>query len=417
MPKFVTEEELESSDWIVELPVFEAVSSDDIFYALNFHDINAAEEAFLDLVGIEDYISIEEVEPIEFNDDGIICNLDRGCPKERIIRGAGGRFAGCKPGGSKVEKTKPKKVETPKTINSKTNLTQLKAIAELEGIPLPKSTKSGSTRKADLIAAIKEKTGDKYVGKRGRPSGTKNKTKEKVQETQKPDVKQNKYPTFIASTKTKNIEKDLQSWNNDAEQLRNAYKYKQNLDYIKRGSAENSLGFEKTSAERAKRENSELEEKIKNNPYMNADYKRLAGNNNIGYAVRTDTEYDKIGVYDDKGNLQAAANITKKTKDDTDFINSTFPDRKEKPHIYIEYLATAPWNIINTEKSVRGAGTNVIAEAVKLSIKNKLDGVELSPTPDARPFYEKLGFKPKPDSDDMRLSVEDGKKLLEKLGM
>lgn len=137
-------------------------------YAVNFNSELEAESEFIENYGLELYAGIEEVEPLELTQDGEDINLDRGCPKDRIIRGAGGRFAGCKPSpGSGVTEKKSsnkKSVEAPKSINSKTNIAQLRAIAEKEGIKEPDKT----SRRQAWIDIIKAKTGDKYTAKKSK---------------------------------------------------------------------------------------------------------------------------------------------------------------------------------------------------------------------------------------------------------
>ncbi len=81
---------------------------------------------------------------------------------------------------------------------------------------------------------------------------------------------------------------------------------------------------------------------------------------------------------DAKGNMQAAASIQEK-----------------KDSLYIEYLATAPWNVKGGEaKSVKGAGTAMIEHIIQESVKKGKGGsVTLESLPDAISFYEKIGFK------------------------
>jgi hypothetical protein len=113
-------------------------------------------------------------------------------------------------------------------------------------------------------------------------------------------------------------------------------------------------------------------------------------------------EGDVIAIKDSKGNIQAGVQYTKKSD-----------------HLYIEYLATAPWNFTKDSRAVRGAGTKAIIEAIKIDKKQGGSGeIRLYGLEKALPFYQKLGFKPlsKFIENDLRLSAADANKLLEKFG-
>lgn len=61
--------------------------------------------------------------------------------------------------------------------------------------------------------------------------------------------------------------------------------------------------------------------------------------------------------------------------------------------VYVDYLETAPWNLKRPGESARdlGGGTVLIAEAVRLSLEQGLDGrVGLHSLPQAEPFYAKI---------------------------
>lgn len=138
------------------------------------------------------------------------------------------------------------------------------------------------------------------------------------------------------------------------------------------------------------------------NKYSDVDPDTLNDSIWIARTVRNSDSEDKIGIKDRKGNIQAAA----------EYI-------KENNHIYINYLATAPWNFTNDSRAVKGAGTQAIIEAIKLEKQRGGAGeVRLFGLDKALPFYEKLGFKPyKPGSKNkLKLSAEDANKLLEKYG-
>lgn len=114
-----------------------------------------------------------------------------------------------------------------------------------------------------------------------------------------------------------------------------------------------------------------------------------------------------LGIKDSKGNLQAASIINLKND-----------------HIYIDYLATAPWNIVEKDKrKVKGAGTAAIEAIVRKSIEQGMKGkVKLESLPGAISFYEKIGFKQtgtSPDSAEgvvkMELSPEKAILFLDKV--
>jgi hypothetical protein len=68
---------------------------------------------------------------------------------------------------------------------------------------------------------------------------------------------------------------------------------------------------------------------------------------------------------------------------------------------FIELLVTAPWNLLGPEdpphfRSVRGAGTTLLAEAVAWSSSRQCGGrVALqAENPTAQAFYARMGFRP-----------------------
>lgn len=416
--KILKFDEFDILDFNTNLPVYEITTIDNTFFAVNFESEIQAEEYFLQYNPIDTYLNIAEVTPIELNDDGLDCNLDRGCPPDRVIRGAKGRFAGCRPAGGGSAGgggASGGGVDVPSTINSKTNLAQLRAIAAKEGIATP--TK-GANKRQTWIDAIESKVGDKYKGKPGRKAGTQTKPK-----AEKPPEKPKQTP-LKGVLGIRKIDKDLESqWIKEHELMkrvvdrnelvRDIDKLEKIIQKKKETGATQGIEFNQERLTSNKKELKKLEEELKTNPYAKAkDIERMENNYGIGYGVATSLGADKIGVYDDKGNLQATAIYSKRGKDDVS------DDVKE--HVYIDYLATAPWNVIESDKSVKGAGTQAILEAVKLSQKEGYDGrVRLYPIDDAKPFYEKLGFKstdPTGFFDDWELSPNDAKILLNKTG-
>lgn len=138
------------------------------------------------------------------------------------------------------------------------------------------------------------------------------------------------------------------------------------------------------------------------NKYSDVDPETLNDSIWIARTVYNSISPDRIGIKDSKGNLQAAAIY-----------------KKEKGHIYIDYLATAPWNFTNDSRATKGAGTQAVIEAIKLEKQRGGAGeVRLYGLDKALPFYDKLGFKAyKPGNKNfLKLSASDANKLLEKFG-
>lgn len=110
------------------------------------------------------------------------------------------------------------------------------------------------------------------------------------------------------------------------------------------------------------------------------------------------------GVRDSDGNLQAAATV-----------------KIRKNEIYIENLATAPWNVYSkNSKSTKGAGREIMLSLAKEAVsKNK--SLSLSSLPGAEGFYQKVGFKlerPRKGNElaGYRMDVESAKKFIADYG-
>lgn len=85
-----------------------------------------------------------------------------------------------------------------------------------------------------------------------------------------------------------------------------------------------------------------------------------------------------VGIKDKNGKLQAA---------------STVKDKGD--HIYVDYLATAPWNLTagQDKRSVKGAGASAMEAIIDRSIKSGHKGaVKLEALEGAVGFYNKVGF-------------------------
>ncbi|RUT11228.1 hypothetical protein DSM107010_34970 [Chroococcidiopsis cubana SAG 39.79] len=125
------------------------------------------------------------------------------------------------------------------------------------------------------------------------------------------------------------------------------------------------------------------------------------------------------GLRDRKGRLQAAA-IVHDPRDYYDETESDYEIDLESCNLELEFLATAPWNILqNQPESVKGAGTALMETLIKESIDLGFEGrLEAYTIPGSLPFYQKIGFdKSVPDNlDDSKweLSSEAAKEFLKR---
>lgn len=403
-------------------------------YTTKFKSEEDAESAYLESYpeDLEEYNGVLDVTHTLFTLLNTDCEIQTDAKvKGNLCRGANGRFISCGSGGAGggSEPSKKTKTTAPKTINSKTNIAQLKAIAKAEGVKLPEK---GLNRRQTYIDAIQDKVGDKY--KPGKKSATKTEKPEAKKEKKKKELEPTKPEqvtetlAFRSTTKNTEINKSLQGWKKDHETIalvieRN--ELKERIGFYERERQEildsGKTGGLKEVEERLKvdkKEVEKIERKIPNDsPYLGiTDNSRITdnysiGNGNDGIASKNFTKAQKLGVYDNKGNLQATAVYS---------INRPLPDFDDgtTPHVYIDLLASAPWNMAKTDKTVKGAGTKAIIEAVKLSEKEGLEGrVILQPLEGAKGFYEKLGFKELPGTfGNWELTPAKAKELLKKAG-
>lgn len=79
----------------------------------------------------------------------------------------------------------------------------------------------------------------------------------------------------------------------------------------------------------------------------------------------------------------------------TDGHFATLPSEKNKPLVYVTYLASAPWNLQGVLEQPRfsGVGTVMMAAAVQMSIEAEFKGrIGLHALPRAESFYECHGL-------------------------
>lgn len=111
-----------------------------------------------------------------------------------------------------------------------------------------------------------------------------------------------------------------------------------------------------------------------------------------------------IGIRDTSGNLQSAATYIE--QDDA---------------LFVEYLASAPWNVKGDDsRRMKGAGSAAIEALVLESVKRGRGGaLRLESLEGAVGFYEKIGFQRKSNDNvpEMELSAEDAKKWLDSRGV
>ena len=110
---------------------------------------------------------------------------------------------------------------------------------------------------------------------------------------------------------------------------------------------------------------------------------------------------DFRGVRDDSGNLQAGA------------IVSAIDD-----HLYLDYIATAPWNLIPTlPKHSKGAAKSLIRSISRESFDRGYNGRILVDVAGSAEFYKKIGFVETGEGSvnipEMVLTTEAAKKLIE----
>lgn len=107
------------------------------------------------------------------------------------------------------------------------------------------------------------------------------------------------------------------------------------------------------------------------------------------YNRMTDAEPDLeiLGLRDRRGNLQATAMVS---------LGPNF--------LYVNLIATAPWNIISViadERAVRGAGRGLMELIVRYNIDRGNAGeIKLTSKRESLEFYKNLGFQKDPNSSD-----------------
>jgi hypothetical protein len=67
--------------------------------------------------------------------------------------------------------------------------------------------------------------------------------------------------------------------------------------------------------------------------------------------------------------------------------------------IYIDKIATAPWNINHSKRRRRGTGSQMLASVFNIALKNeKIERVRVEAITGSKGFYSKIGFVPVEDS-------------------
>ena len=120
-------------------------------------------------------------------------------------------------------------------------------------------------------------------------------------------------------------------------------------------------------------------------------------------------------IYNDmKDSLKDKKNKAGGVKGEDGEMSAAYTYRAEKDHVYLDYLVTAPSNLLDGGKGVKGAGSQAVKNVVQKSVESGFGGkVKLMALEDAIPFYKKLGFEPDEEgSEYMTLSPQAAKKLL-----
>jgi len=338
-------------------------------------------------------------------------------PKCIVKRDAKGRFAGCMPGtgggsgggggGKKSGSSGSLAGGLPDKVDD------LQAIAKKEGIDI--NTLSYKARKSVLAAAINAKRAGKDLREEGLLKSTKSKAKSKT----KPPAPVAKRSRFEAVDDKKQINKKFKEWDKQQESFGDVGLYFSTRDAIaKSQTLLKKAKAESGDAAQIRTISAALDRNTKNIATLEAgfspevrkfvdrpDAKLLRERAKAGEWVANEARSDrnpKLGIVDEAGNLQALASYRHKAS--TGFV--------------VEYLATAPWNVTQTDKrTVKGAGTQAIAAAVEKSNALGYKGaMTLAPLDNAVPFYKKLGFTQDAATGEMSLSSKDAQSLLKKLG-
>lgn len=122
------------------------------------------------------------------------------------------------------------------------------------------------------------------------------------------------------------------------------------------------------------------DEDISQQDAINYDNKNVV--EDIQYSISHNSS--NIVIRDNQNNLQSAAIYEEK-----------------KDHIYLEFLATAPWNLDNKDpRKVKGAGTAALEQLALKALKAGHGKISLFSMRNAISYYKKIGFVPeKPDND------------------
>jgi hypothetical protein len=110
---------------------------------------------------------------------------------------------------------------------------------------------------------------------------------------------------------------------------------------------------------------------------------------------------DFRGVKDNLGNLQAGAIVTVMDN-----------------HLYLDYIATAPWNLIATlPKHCQGAAKSLVCSIARESVNRGYNGRIMVDAAGSAGFYKKMGFVETGEGSsnipEMVLTLEAAKKLIE----
>lgn len=162
-----------------------------------------------------------------------------------------------------------------------------------------------------------------------------------------------------------------------------------------------SVPFAETHKSKLQKENDKLKKSL-DKVGLTSDMKDVYKDNMlVGHeiiAAAKQKNKNMVAMVDSNGKMQAAAFY-----------------KEEKSALYVEYLATAPWNLSTKDpRLTRGAAAKTLATISQTSVDlGKRGKIELTSLPRAESFYEKMGFV---KGLEMSLSEKRAKELREKYG-
>jgi hypothetical protein len=331
-----------------------------------------------------------------------------------VKRDAKGRFAGCMPGTGGGSRSGGGKKSGGGGLASQ-KVDDLQDLAKKEGIDI--DALSYKARRSVLVKAIEAKRAGKDLREEGLLKATKSKRQGKTPPKSTTPPKPRSIGKTSVVEKSSEVKKKYKDWEEQFYKLADLPLIEVSNNLIARRKKDRDA-LDKNFPDYARKkalfdgliakEQANLKELQDGLPKPVRDFAAIATPQQLkqitsaswvsGSAV---SEGKKLGINDDKGNMQAVLSYS----------------HNQRKGFEIDYLATAPWNLMQTDpRSVKGAGTEAIAAAIKKSQSLGYGGqVTLSALDSAIPFYRKMGFSGTGE-ERMTLSAKDANSLLSKLG-